>query len=104
MQRSAAHHNTLDMNFYFRDATELPLKKLIVGGFKGVYEIGRLFRNEGMDTRHNPEFTTVEIYVAYQDMNFMIDLTENTICYIAKNILGKNETTYGGQKISFKQP
>ncbi|WP_338956423.1 lysine--tRNA ligase [Spiroplasma endosymbiont of Polydrusus cervinus] len=99
-----AHHNTLDMNFYLRVATELPLKRLIVGGFEGVYEIGRLFRNEGMDARHNPEFTTVEIYVAYQDMNFMMQLTEDTICHIAKNILNKDETKYDGVKISFKQP
>ncbi|WP_368486389.1 lysine--tRNA ligase [Spiroplasma sp. DGKH1] len=98
------HHNTLDMEFYLRVATELPLKRLIVGGFEGVYEIGRLFRNEGMDTRHNPEFTTVEIYIAYQDMNFLMDLTENAICYIAKNILNADETEYGGQLISFKQP
>ncbi|MFJ1522506.1 lysine--tRNA ligase [Spiroplasma sp. ald] len=98
------HHNTLDMNFYLRVATELPLKRLIVGGFEGVYEIGRLFRNEGMDIRHNPEFTTVEIYVAYQDMNFMMQLTEDTICYIAKNILNKDETKYDGVMISFKQP
>lgn len=98
------HHNTLDMDFYLRVATELPLKRLIVGGFEGVYEMGRLFRNEGMDTRHNPEFTTVEIYVAYQDMNFMMQLTEDTICYIAKNILNKNETEYDGVMISFQQP
>lgn len=98
------HHNALDMNFYLRIATELPLKRLIVGGFEGVYEIGRLFRNEGMDTRHNPEFTTVEIYIAYQDMSFLMQLTEDTICYIAKNILNKDETEYDGVTISFKQP
>lgn len=98
------HHNTLNMNFYLRVATELPLKRLIVGGFEGVYEIGRSFRNEGMDTRHNPEFTTIEIYVAYQDMNFMMKLTENVICHIAKNILNKDETNYEGTMISFKKP
>lgn len=98
------HHNALDMNFYLRVATELPLKRLIVGGFEGVYEIGRLFRNEGMDTRHNPEFTTVEIYIAYQDMSFLMQLTEDTICHIAKNILNKDETEYDGITISFKQP
>ncbi|AGM25617.1 lysyl-tRNA synthetase [Spiroplasma syrphidicola EA-1] len=98
------HHNTLDMDFYLRVATELPLKRLIVGGFEGVYEIGRLFRNEGMDTRHNPEFTTVEIYIAYQDMSFMMQLTEDTICYIADKLLNTDEVTYSGQKISFKQP
>ena len=70
------HHNTLDMDFYLRIATELPLKRLIVGGLEGVYEIGRLFRNEGMDPKHNPEFTTVEAYVAYSDIEGMMALNE----------------------------
>lgn len=75
-------HNALDTNFYLRIATELHLKRLIVGGFEGVYEIGRLFRNEGISPKHNPEFTTVEAYIAYQDMNFLFDLVENCIKYI----------------------
>ena len=69
------HHNTLDIDMYMRIAPELYLKRLIVGGFERVYEIGRLFRNEGMDTKHNPEFTTVELYQAYTDYNGMMDLT-----------------------------
>lgn len=79
-------HNALDTNFYLRIATELHLKRLIVGGFEGVYEIGRLFRNEGISPKHNPEFTTVEVYVAYQDMNFLFDLVENTIKYIIEKV------------------
>ena len=73
------HHNTLNMPFYLRIATELPLKRLIVGGLEGVYEIGRLFRNEGMDATHNPEFTTVEAYVAYSDLHGMMDLIEGLL-------------------------
>ncbi|MGL5268676.1 MAG: lysine--tRNA ligase [Spiroplasma sp.] len=79
-------HNALDTNFYLRIATELHLKRLIVGGFEGVYEIGRLFRNEGISPKHNPEFTTVEVYIAYQDMNFLLDLTENCIKYIINSV------------------
>lgn len=79
-------HNALDTNFYLRIATELHLKRLIVGGFEGVYEIGRLFRNEGISPKHNPEFTTVEVYVAYQDMNFLFDLVENCIKYIINKV------------------
>lgn len=82
-------HNALDTNFYLRIATELHLKRLIVGGFEGVYEIGRLFRNEGISPKHNPEFTTVEVYVAYQDMNFLFDLTENCIKYIINKVNNK---------------
>src|SRR5699024_9599088 len=70
------HYNALDVDVYLRIATELHLKRLIVGGFEGVYEIGRIFRNEGMSTRHNPEFTSIELYVAYKDMYFLMDLTE----------------------------
>lgn len=80
------HHNTLNKDYYLRIATELPLKRLIVGGMEGVYEIGRLFRNEGMDTKHNPEFTTVEAYVAYSDMYGMMDLCEGLFHYVAKEI------------------
>ncbi len=96
------HHNTLDRDFYLRIATELPLKRLIVGGMEGVYEIGRLFRNEGMDTRHNPEFTTVEAYVAYSDMYGMMDLCEGLFKHIAKE-LGKEEVMVGGVKIDLSQ-
>ena len=80
------HHNALSREFYLRIATELHLKRLIIGGFEGVYEIGRIFRNEGMDATHNPEFTSLEIYIAYQDMEFMMELTQSVIQYIAKHI------------------
>lgn len=82
------HHNALDMPFYLRIATELPLKKLLVGGLEAVYEIGRLFRNEGMDSTHNPEFTSVEAYLAYSDMEGMMDLVEDCFKYVANEILG----------------
>ena len=98
------HHNTLDMDFYLRIATELPLKRLIVGGLEGVYEIGRLFRNEGMDATHNPEFTTVEAYVAYSDLEGMMDLIEGLLNYVAQETLGITEITYQGQEISLKAP
>lgn len=93
------HHNTLDMDFYLRIATELPLKRLIVGGMEGVYEIGRLFRNEGMSPKHNPEFTTVEVYVAYSDMEGMMDLAEGTINHIAKTVLEKETVEWNGNVI-----
>ncbi len=98
------HHNTLDMPFYLRIATELPLKRLIVGGLEGVYEIGRLFRNEGMDATHNPEFTTVEAYVAYSDLDGMMDLIEGLFDHVANKVLGTTEITYQGQEISLKAP
>ena len=98
------HHNTLDMDFYLRIATELPLKRLIVGGLEGVYEIGRLFRNEGMDSTHNPEFTTVEAYVAYSDMKGMMELCENLIEDVALNSIGKDSVEYKGHNISLKAP
>ena len=98
------HHNTLDMDFYLRIATELPLKRLIVGGMEGVYEIGRLFRNEGMDSTHNPEFTTVEAYVAYSDMEGMMELTEGLIESVALETLNTTEVTYKEQSISLKAP
>lgn len=98
------HHNTLDMNFYLRIATELPLKRLIVGGMEGVYEIGRLFRNEGMSPKHNPEFTTVEAYVAYSDMEGMMELTENLIESIALETLGKTEVEYQGTTLNLGGP
>lgn len=83
------HHNALDANFYLRIATELHLKRLIVGGLERVYEIGRLFRNEGMDRTHNPEFTTVELYQAYGDLSSMMDICEGVIRYAATNVIGK---------------
>lgn len=94
------HHNTLDKDFYLRIATELPLKKLIVGGLEKVYEIGRLFRNEGMDTRHNPEFTTVELYEAYGDLKSMHDICEGLIRYLAKEVLHKDVLEYQGKEIN----
>ena len=98
------HHNTLDMDFYLRIATELPLKRLIVGGLEGVYEIGRLFRNEGMDATHNPEFTTVEAYVAYSDMQGMMELTEGLLESVAMETLNTTEIVYKEQAISLKAP
>ena len=98
------HHNTLDMEFYLRIATELPLKRLIVGGLEAVYEFGRLFRNEGMDTKHNPEFTTVEVYKAHSDMEGMMELTEGMIDYAANKVCGTTEITYQEKAISLKAP
>ena len=98
------HHNTLDMDFYMRIATELPLKRLIVGGLEGVYEIGRLFRNEGMDKNHNPEFTTVEAYVAYSDMEGMMELTEGLMENVALDVLGTTDVTWREKEISLKAP
>ena len=94
------HHNTLDMDMYLRIATELPLKRLIVGGIERVYELGRIFRNEGMDTRHNPEFTTVELYQAYADFNDMMDLFEDLLSGAAMEILGTYEVDWQGEHIS----
>jgi lysyl-tRNA synthetase class 2 len=88
------HHNTLDIDMYMRIAPELYLKRLIVGGFEKVYEMGRLFRNEGMDTRHNPEFTTVELYQAYVDFREMMDIVEKMFCYIADKVLGTRKVVY----------
>ena len=93
------HHNTLDIDMYMRIATELHLKRLIVGGLERVYEIGRIFRNEGMDTKHNPEFTTVELYEAYADFNDMMDLFEDFLSSAAQKILGTYEVTWQGEKI-----
>ena len=94
------HHNTLDMDMYLRIATELPLKRLIVGGIERVYELGRIFRNEGMDTRHNPEFTTVELYQAYTDYHGMMDLFEELLSGAAMEILGTYELDWMGEHIS----
>ena len=94
------HHNTLDIDMYMRIATELHLKRLIVGGLERVYEVGRIFRNEGMDTKHNPEFTTVELYQAYADFNDMMDLFEDLLSGAAKEILGTYEVEWQGEKIT----
>ena len=94
------HHNALDIDMYMRIATELHLKRLIVGGIERVYEIGRIFRNEGMDTRHNPEFTTVELYQAYADFNDMMDLFEDLLSGAAMEILGTYEVDWQGEHIS----
>ena len=94
------HHNTLDIDMYLRIATELNLKRLIVGGIERVYEIGRIFRNEGMDTKHNPEFTTVELYETYADFNDMMDLFEDLLSGAAMEILGTYDVQWQGQNIS----
>ncbi len=93
------HHNTLNLDMYMRIATELPLKRLIVGGMDRVYEIGRIFRNEGMDPKHNPEFTTVELYQAYADFHDMMDIAEGIISGAAKEIHGTYEVEWMGEKI-----
>ena len=98
------HFNALDQDMYMRIATELYLKRLIVGGFEGVYEIGRLFRNEGMDAMHNPEFTTVEAYVAYSDLHGMMDLIEGLFDSVANEVLGTTDITYQGTELSLKAP
>ncbi|HKM02463.1 MAG TPA: lysine--tRNA ligase [Bacilli bacterium] len=98
------HHNTLDRDFYLRIATELPLKRLLVGGIEKVYEIGRLFRNEGMDTTHNPEFTTVEAYQAYGDIEDMYDLCENLFRNIAKEVVGSLQLPWGDVIIDVEKP
>ena len=97
------HHNTLDMDFYLRIATELPLKRLIVGGLEAVYEIGRLFRNEGMDAKHNPEFTTVEAYLAYADVYDMMDLVEECLSFVTHEIHGTYDIDFQGTKIHMKK-
>lgn len=98
------HHNTLDMDLYLRIAPELYLKRLIVGGMERVYEIGRLFRNEGMDVKHNPEFTTIELYEAYTDYNGMMDLTENLIKNAAKAVGLEDKFMYQEDEIDFSKP
>ena len=98
------HHNTLGIDLYLRIALELHLKRLIVGGFERVYELGRVFRNEGMDTRHNPEFTLLELYQAYTDYNGIMELTEDLIRTVARRVLGTETVTYGGVEIDLSKP
>ena len=98
------HHNALDIDFYMRIATELYLKRLIVGGFDGVYEFGKNFRNEGMDRTHNPEFTCMEIYIAYKDYRWMMEFTENMLERIALAVNGTTDVEIDGKTISFKAP
>jgi lysyl-tRNA synthetase class 2 len=98
------HHNSLDIPLYMRIANELYLKRLIVGGFDGVYEFSKNFRNEGMDRTHNPEFTAMEIYVAYKDYNWMMEFTENLLEYCAIAVNGTTEATFGEHNVNFKAP
>ena len=98
------HHNALDIDMYLRIATELYLKRLIVGGFNKVYEIGRIFRNEGMDIKHNPEFTTIELYEAYTDLEGMMDITEEIVSKCAKKVCGTTKITYQGEEIDLTPP
>ncbi|MBQ1305815.1 MAG: lysine--tRNA ligase [Erysipelotrichales bacterium] len=98
------HHNTQDLDMYLRIALELPLKRLLVGGMEAVYEIGRVFRNEGMDPNHNPEFTLMEAYLAYSDLEGMMDLTEGMYTTIAKEVMGKMEYQFDGYTINLESP
>ncbi len=98
------HHNTQDIDMYLRIALELPLKRLLVGGMEAVYEIGRVFRNEGMDTKHNPEFTLMEAYLAYSNLEGMMDMTEAMFTKIAREVIGKMTYNWGGNEISLEGP
>ncbi|MEG0895504.1 MAG: lysine--tRNA ligase, partial [Oscillospiraceae bacterium] len=98
------HHNTLDLDMHLRISLELYLKRLIVGGFDRVYELGRVFRNEGMDTKHNPEFTLLELYQAYTDYNGMMDLTEELFKQVSLNVCGTQTITYGDTELDFSKP
>ena len=98
------HYNALDEDVKLRISLELYLKRLIVGGLERVYEIGRVFRNEGVDTRHNPEFTLMELYQAYTDYNGMMDLTENLYRYVAQEVLGTTTITYNGVEMDLGKP
>ncbi|HRV84589.1 MAG TPA: lysine--tRNA ligase [Saprospiraceae bacterium] len=98
------HHNTLDIPLYLRIANELYLKRLVIGGFDGVYEIGKMFRNEGMDRTHNPEFTGMEIYVAYKDYNWMMEMVEQMLEYITTELFGTTKVSYNGQELDFQGP
>jgi lysyl-tRNA synthetase class 2 len=98
------HHNTLNLDMYLRIATELHLKRLVVGGFDKVYEIGRIFRNEGMSIKHNPEFTSIELYQAFADYHDIMDLTEDLVSTVAKKVLGTDVVTYQGEEIHLAAP
>ena len=98
------HHNTLDIPLYLRIANELYLKRLIVGGYEGVYEIGKMFRNEGMDRTHNPEFTAMEIYVAYKDYHWMMDMVEACLEWVVRQVTGGTRVTFGDQELNFAVP
>ena len=98
------HHNALDVPLYLRIANELYLKRLIVGGFEGVYEFAKDFRNEGMDRTHNPEFTQMEIYVAYKDYHWMMNFTEDMLEFICNDVLGTTQVQIGKEKVNFKKP
>lgn len=98
------HHNTLGMDLFLRIATELHLKRLAVGGFERVYEIGRIFRNEGISIKHNPEFTSLEVYWAYTDLYEMMDLTESLLRYLAEKVYGNSKVNYQGTEIEFSKP
>ena len=98
------HHNAQNLDMYLRIALELPLKRLLVGGMEAVYEIGRVFRNEGMDQKHNPEFTLMEAYLAYSNLEGMMDLTERMYQKIAKEVIGKMEYNFSGYEISLEGP
>ncbi|MCU0549938.1 MAG: lysine--tRNA ligase [Leptolyngbya sp. Prado105] len=98
------YHNTMDMQLYLRIATELHLKRLIVGGFEKVFELGRIFRNEGISTRHNPEFTSIEVYQAYADYHDMMNLTEAIITTVAQNVIGTLKITYQGEEVDLTPP
>ena len=98
------HHNTQDLDMYLRIALELPLKRLLVGGMEAVYEIGRVFRNEGMDPKHNPEFTLMEAYLAYSDLEGMMNMTEEMFQRIAKDVMGKMTYNFGGHEINLEGP
>lgn len=100
----ATHHNAQDLDMYLRIALELPLKRLLVGGMEAVYEIGRVFRNEGMDPKHNPEFTLMEAYLAYSDLEGMMDLTERMFQTIASKVMGKMNFKFGGYDINLEGP
>lgn len=98
------HHNTLDIDMYLRIANELYLKRLIVGGFDGVYEMGRMFRNEGMDTKHNPEYTAIELYKAYTDYEGMMNLCEDMLSTVAEAVCGSTKVDYQGESLDFRPP
>ncbi len=98
------HHNALDIDLFLRISDELYLKRLIVGGFEGVYEMGKDFRNEGMDKSHNPEFTMMELYVSYKDYNWMMEMVEQLVCFVCNNVTGSPKVEVGGNEIDFTPP